>query len=32
MTDIAIISNGNNGLIYRCLLSISSHIAGCELG
>lgn len=31
-TDIAIISNGKNGLIYRCLLSISSHIAGCELG
>lgn len=31
-TDIAIISNGNNGMIYRCLLSISSHIAGCELG
>ena len=31
-TDIAILSNGNNGMIYRCLLSISSHIAGCELG
>ena len=31
-TDIAMISNGNNGLIYRCLLSISSHISSRELG
>lgn len=31
-TDIIIISNGNKGLIYRCLLSISKHTDGCELG
>lgn len=31
-TDIAILSNGNDGLIYRCLLSISNQIDKQDLG
>ena len=31
-TDIIIISSGNNGLIYRCLLSISNKIDKQDIG